>query len=186
MSPCPSIAVGPKAGGHHTMRSLSQVFSTSALLLVVQLEEQPRQTSTSLTPDHPKSRVISHRPESVDREPRPLPSPCPTHCPLLSLHQSHWAFICFPNPMHAHPGLLMFSRKSSSPPDHSCCLPSACSSYCLHHSYLLVSSLTSQAYLVPLPNSPPTALYFQLCLSWCPDLTELPTVSIVICTNYSK
>ena len=59
MSSCPSIAVGPKAGGHHTMRSLSQVFSTSALLLVVQLEEQPRQTSTSLTPDHPKSQVIS-------------------------------------------------------------------------------------------------------------------------------
>lgn len=30
------------------------------------------------------------------------------------------------------------------------------------------------------------ALYFQLCLSWCPDLTELPTVSIVVCTNRSK
>lgn len=77
--------VGPKAGGHHTMWSLSQVFRTSALLLVVLLEEQPRQTSTSLTPDHPKSRVTSHCPESVDWE----PSPCPTALSTASPCTSH-------------------------------------------------------------------------------------------------
>ena len=48
----PGVVLGPKASGQQRLWSLSWVFSTSALLVVL-LEEEPRQTSTPTTPITP-------------------------------------------------------------------------------------------------------------------------------------
>ena len=171
--------VGPKAGGHHTMWSLSRVFSPPALLVVL-LEEQPRQTSTSWSPQITPNLewLIAQRVWTENAGLYSLPAQPP--CLLLLVP----ATLDLPKP-HACSSRTTHTLKEAPLPSSPLLFFSLSLQLIFSPPFFFVSILPDLPSCPrSLPWCPSYCTVLWLCPSCCPDLTELHSIWLIVCASH--